>query len=286
MNRLLLAAALCMASSAGAQVRASEQGTVSQVVNGTRITVDYARPQLRGRDSLFHRLTHVGDLWTPGANWATTLEVDRDVTIEGRPLPKGKYSMWMIAQREEWTFVLSRMVRLYHTQRPPADSEALRLPLKPVNTPVSVEMLTFSFPAVSPQGTRLQMQWHTTTLSLAIGVGSSRPNVIARADAEKYVGVYRLKWGAGMGPAGVDTFRVTLRDGILRGRLGRGLWRSDPDFDLLPQGSHRFRPYLYRDGKPFDAEDGSFEFIVTDGPAREVHLVGLGLTFARAERIP
>ncbi len=285
MKPLAFLSVCCIASDIGAQVRASEQGSVAQVVNGARITVDYARPQVRGRDSLFGRRVHWGEVWTPGANWATTLEVDRDVTVEGRALQKGKYSIWMIPQPGEWTLVLNRVARTYHTQRPPADSEALRVPIRPVTIP-SMEVLTFSFPTVSAQGTRLQMQWSTTSVSIDIGVGAARASILAQAEVEKYVGTYRLTYSPGAGPPGEFSFRVTFRDGVLRGRLDRGLWGGDPDFDLLSQGGGRFRPLLYRQGKAFDAEDGSFEFVVAEGPVQVVRLLGIGRTFATARREP
>ena len=43
------------------------------MVNGTTITLDFSRPVARGRDSLFGGVVHWGELWTPGANWATKL---------------------------------------------------------------------------------------------------------------------------------------------------------------------------------------------------------------------
>src|SRR4051812_47371942 len=80
-----------------AQIRASEHGTVTQRVSGTTISVEYDRPVARGR-TLFGEggVVHWGDKWTPGANWATTIDVDTDVRIDGQPLPKGKYSIWLV----------------------------------------------------------------------------------------------------------------------------------------------------------------------------------------------
>jgi len=57
---------------------------------------------------------HWGDLWTPGANWATTLEVDRDIKLNGHAVPAGKYSAWMRVQPEEWTVFLNGEARMYH----------------------------------------------------------------------------------------------------------------------------------------------------------------------------
>jgi hypothetical protein len=270
-----------------AQVRASEQGTVSQVVNGTRIVVDYARPQLRGRDSTFGRLVHFGGApWTPGANWATTLEVDRDVTIEGKPLPRGKYSMWFTTRKDgEWTLSLSRTARLYHVQRPAAADEALRVPVAQETGP-RIEVLTFTFPRVTAIGTQLRMQWGTTVVPISIGVTPGRPAVLAQAEADRYTGAYRLVWNASMGMAGETTLRVTLRDGALRGHLPDGIWGGQPDFDLIRESRDSFRPLLYRDGKPYDAEDGLFEFTVVSGQPTEVRITGIGQEFGRGKRAP
>ena len=69
------AALLLFASGAPAQPRGSERSTMTQIVNGTTLTLDFARPVARGRENLFGGVIHWGETWTPGANWATTLEV-------------------------------------------------------------------------------------------------------------------------------------------------------------------------------------------------------------------
>src|SRR5512138_77827 len=66
--------ALAGVAQLGAQVRASERGSVSQTVDGTVIEVDYGRPRLKGRIP-FGGIVHWGEVWTPGANSATTLRV-------------------------------------------------------------------------------------------------------------------------------------------------------------------------------------------------------------------
>ena len=86
---------------------ASEKGTVSQTIDGTTITIEYSRPVARGRTP-FPDVVHWGRMWTPGANWATTIDVDRPVLVNGDSLPKGKYSIWMIPAQGSWTVMFSR----------------------------------------------------------------------------------------------------------------------------------------------------------------------------------
>src|SRR5512147_2293691 len=78
---------------AHAQIRASELQTIAQTVDGTTIKLTYSRPRLRGRSNVWGtRIVNWGEVWTPGANDATLLETDRDLTMGGVPVPKGKYS--------------------------------------------------------------------------------------------------------------------------------------------------------------------------------------------------
>ena len=98
---LLLTSLVALPGHGHAQVRASELAIVSQTIDGTVITVEYSRPRVRGRSPVFGKLVTWGEVWTPGANWATTLDVSKDVTIDGHPLPRGKYSVWMEVQPKE-----------------------------------------------------------------------------------------------------------------------------------------------------------------------------------------
>jgi hypothetical protein len=153
-----------------AQAKLSEHAVVAQTVAGTTITVEYSRPQARGRDSLFGKVVTWGTHWTPGADWATTIETDRDVRVNGAVLPKGKYSMWAIVEPEEWTLEFRRTWHKFHVP-PPTDSSdvALRLTVWPERGPAT-EVLTFDFPSVAPAGTTLRFRWGTVVVPLEIAV--------------------------------------------------------------------------------------------------------------------
>ena len=73
--------AISLPASLQAQPRASERAQLTQTANGTTLSLDYSRPVAGGRENLRGGVVHWGELWTPGANWATTLEVDRDMVL-------------------------------------------------------------------------------------------------------------------------------------------------------------------------------------------------------------
>jgi hypothetical protein len=171
------AAALCVTPViACAQTRASQHATVTQRVGETTISVEYDRPVARGR-TLFGDggVIHWGDKWTPGANWATTIEVDADVRIDGQPLPKGKYSIWLVpaAAPAPWTMIFSKSARRFHTRPPGSEDDQLRVAVKPEQG-MHMETLAWYFPLVAPDATTLRLHWGTTFVPIEIGVEAPR----------------------------------------------------------------------------------------------------------------
>lgn len=172
-----------------AQIRGSEHALVTQTVDGTTISVDYARPRARGRDPIFGGVVDWGHLWTPGANWATTFEFSKDVELNGRPVPQGKYSVWMIPQPDLWEVILDPNDSIFHFLRPPLTAEQIRISVTPVEGPYA-EVLTFSFPLVRSDGTDLVFQWGTTQVPMQVTVQSTQTLTVEAEAAKPYPGVY------------------------------------------------------------------------------------------------
>lgn len=169
--RIALAGALvsmpALATTACAQVKASEFATVSQTVNGAVITITYSRPSVKGREPVFGGLVPFGDVWTPGANQSTTLELPRDATIAGHAVPKGKYSVWMIPTAGEWTVFLDARADRFHTNRPNVSDAVAKWTVTPESAPPT-EFLTWSFPEVRPDGVTIAMGWGTKRVTMHV----------------------------------------------------------------------------------------------------------------------
>lgn len=268
--------ALGSASSAAAQIRASERGAVSQTVDGTTVSVDYGRPQARGRTELFGGEIPWGKVWTPGANWATTLEVDRDVVIEGHPLAAGRYSVWLEVRPDEWTAILDPEPRRFHLMPPSPSDDQLRFAIEPEAREAHVEVLTWSFPAVRPIGTTLQLEWGRTAAVFDIRVAPSQPVTVAADVAARYVGSYRLQLHP---PLGTDTVAF---DVAYDGDHLVAAWESAPNPRLSETwlvwlGEGMFVPAELEDGDVFDVvTDAVFEFTPLTGRAQGFELRALG----------
>lgn len=213
----VVAVSTCVVERASAQIRSSERGTISQEIDGTRITVDFGRPQLRGRVA-FPGIVHWGEVWTPGANWATTLEVNHPVKIEGQAIPAGKYSVWVTPLEHEWKVYLHTDWHRFHESRPKVETMAFTLPRTPLTGP-STEALTFEFPRVDRTGAVLEFRWGTVVLPLRIDVPPTMaPGVMTAAQAAPYVGNYtRIEYGPKKGDSTLEKMSVVLKSGRLHG---------------------------------------------------------------------
>jgi hypothetical protein len=223
-----------------AQVLASERGSVSQIVDGTRIDVDYGRPRVRGRDSLFGKLEPFGRAWTPGADSATTLRVSKTVRILGRSVPPARYSVWLVPRaRGDWTFVLDPRSALYHSTHPDSTAEQIRVGVVP--RPVEhTEVLTWTFTSVLPTGTTLEMRWGTTAVSVPIEVTPTFPFIVSATDAAPYVGEYDYAEATSRGDQTPTPFSIQRRaDGSLIG-VQKGRDGAARETLLMPDGRDRF----------------------------------------------
>jgi hypothetical protein len=276
---LVLAGALALAlpASGRAQVRPSEAATISQTVDGTTITLTYSRPQARGRDSVFGKVVHYGRIWTPGANWATTLEASADVRVNGHPVPKGKYSVWAIPGATEWTIVLDPEAKRFHTQRPGESDDQLRFTAA-VDSGSHTEVLTWDFPVVRPDGATMRLRWGTVVVPLDVAVRASGRGRLP-GTALAYVGTYRLRFSGPRAESGDHRADVFEEDSVLHLRLTPNPFPEyDPVVVLHASAEPRtFRPVFAKDGRVVDAEaDARVVFSVEHGIASSLELRSAG----------
>jgi len=181
--RATLFASLAVPFPLAAQVRASELASISQMIDGTKITVEYSRPRARGRDPIFGKVVHWDEVWTPGANFATTFEVSKDVKVNGKPVAKGKYSVWMVVRKSgTWTVVLDPNARLFHTRRPDSTAAQIRFPVKVEAAPFT-DVLTWHVPELSSSGGTLVMQWERARVPIRIDVEPSQSSGSGNVEA-------------------------------------------------------------------------------------------------------
>jgi Protein of unknown function (DUF2911) len=145
----------------------SQRGAVSQRVAFTDISIEYGRPTARGR-TLFGALVPWDSVWHPGADSATQITISRTIALEGREVPAGTYTIWLVPrQTGAWTLILNRTRAIQHTPYPGAASDLLRLDVVPEQLS-HLETLTYLFPTVLRDEAQLRLQWGTSAITVRL----------------------------------------------------------------------------------------------------------------------
>ena len=103
------AALAAVAGLATAQGKPAPRGTVTASLNGKKVTIDYGRPALKGRNAadLLKQLPP-DRIWRAGENEVTTLTTETDLLLGATKVPAGKYSLYVHApEKGDWSLVLN-----------------------------------------------------------------------------------------------------------------------------------------------------------------------------------
>jgi hypothetical protein len=170
---LCLAFLLALPSPAFAQeteVRASLYASVTQRLGmDTDITIEYSRPGVKGRkvwgDLVPYGLAPGNEYsenrpypWRAGANENTTIAFDKDLLVEGKPLPAGKYGIHMIPGEKEWVIIFSKNNSAWGSFAYKQEEDALRVTVTPAKAPHQ-EWLIFGFDDLAGTSATAYLHW-------------------------------------------------------------------------------------------------------------------------------
>ncbi|HEX3534211.1 MAG TPA: DUF2911 domain-containing protein [Gemmatimonadaceae bacterium] len=143
-----------------------------------KISIDYGQPHARGRNVVGLAGVMPWDtVWRAGANMATQLTAEVDMTIGNTFIPRGIYSLFALPTRSGWKLIVSKEVLQWGTDYDPKQDFA-RIDLRSRTLAEPIESLTFWLvPAVEappsptfPHGV-LKFAWGNTELSTDWRVG-------------------------------------------------------------------------------------------------------------------
>lgn len=127
--------------------------------------VIYSRPHLQGR-KLFDGILNYGEPWRLGANESTELDLYSDATIAGKKIKSGRYVLYCIPEKDEWTIVINTNIDSWGLQPDSTkDIAHFTIPSKEINN--HLEYLTILF-MKTDNGAELIMAWDNTEARLPI----------------------------------------------------------------------------------------------------------------------
>lgn len=147
--------------------QASPAAQISQKVGLTDVTVQYSRPSTKGR-KIFGELVPYGLVWRTGANSATTLDFSTDVQIQGNKIPKGKYALYTIPGKSEWTVVISKNTDLWGAIGYSSEDDVVRFKVSSSKLKKDYETFEISFNNMTDNSADLSLKWENTQVDFKI----------------------------------------------------------------------------------------------------------------------
>ena len=169
-----LSLSLCLAAACAAQQPAQRaqpakpaRGTAEATVKNQKLSIDYGRPALKGRDLLAKAPD--GMVWRLGMNEATHLSTSGDLSVGGKELKAGKYTLWVRKTgADTWTLAFHPKTGVWGAPAP-KDGFVAEAPLKLEKAGDSAEELMIHL-ADKGGDAEITIHWGTSLLTGTFGV--------------------------------------------------------------------------------------------------------------------
>jgi hypothetical protein len=134
----------------------------------------YGQPAKQKRE-IFGKLVPYNQVWRTGANEATEITFTRDVTILGKPIVAGTYSLFTIPDFTNWTIILNKDVGLWgaYNYNSKVDVERWVVPVKK-RPEKSVELFTIVLDSKN-NIVDLNISWDNIYVTLPIQFNEPKP---------------------------------------------------------------------------------------------------------------
>ena len=159
----------------------NQRSEVTQQIGRVSVSIAYGSPDVHApngddrRGKIFGTLVPYGihDLgfnnrkgpWRAGANQNTVFTVSHPVTIQGQPLPAGRYGLHMIAGPTEWTLIFSKNSTSWGSFSYDQAEDQLRVTVTPEKAPYR-EWLSYEFLERQPDRAVSALEWEDLRVPL------------------------------------------------------------------------------------------------------------------------
>ena len=168
---LMLAVALSVASAQ----QPSPAAETTTKLGGKAVTIKYSAPSVKGR-KIFNgagALQPDGSVWRAGANNATALHTDGDITIGNINIPAGDYTLYVQLDPNAWKLIVSKQTGQWGIKQDGSTTldtskEVGRTPMKMSKPPAQVETYKMTLDSKDGKKGTLTLAWENVVASVDI----------------------------------------------------------------------------------------------------------------------
>jgi Protein of unknown function (DUF2911) len=139
--------------------------TIKQDFALSSIEINYSRPAAKGR-KVFGELVPFGKMWRTGANGQTIITFGEEVSIGGKAVKAGKYSLITIPGKTEWDILLCNAEASVFNFKP--ENEIVRFKGKATELPFAVENFMILFGAQTNNSVKISLVWEKTEVEFEV----------------------------------------------------------------------------------------------------------------------
>jgi hypothetical protein len=131
------------------------------------VRVTYSRPAKKGRE-VFVKLAPLNEVWRTGANESTEIRFYRDVTIQGRTVKAGTYSLFTIPNDTEWTIIINSDLDFWGAYSYNEAHDLLRVKVPVKKSEDIIEDFSIKFRKGKDNEAIMMLGWDTTIVEVPI----------------------------------------------------------------------------------------------------------------------
>lgn len=136
------------------------------VIHGDSIKINYHSPGVRKR-IIWGGLVPYGEVWVTGAHDATTLEIGKAFVVGGKEIPAGKYAIFTIPGKSEWTVIINKQWKQHLATEYDEKDDVVRLKIKPKKN-THTERLQYFITDNKNGKTSIDVAWEKLKISFDI----------------------------------------------------------------------------------------------------------------------
>ena len=133
------------------------------MVGDAHVHIDYSSPGVRGR-IIFGGLLAYDEVWQSGAHKATWLETNKDLSIEGKTLKAGKYGVFTIPSKGEWTVIFNTNWDQHGKDEYDEKDDVLRFKVTPELSDEITEHLVYKVEKTDDTQGSISLSWEKVTI--------------------------------------------------------------------------------------------------------------------------
>ena len=142
-----------------------------QQVGLANVTLEYGQPNAQGR-KIFGALIPYGKLWRTGANAATKITFDTEISLAGNKIPAGTYGLYSIPGTTEWTIIIHKNSGLWGAGGYKEEENLLRFTIPAETLKDTMETFSIHFENFNTNGGDMIIAWENTKVTMPLFVDS------------------------------------------------------------------------------------------------------------------